>query len=58
MCSSDLTAYNRETLGRALGVDQCTVVGIKDEGFAKSLVQKAPTGKRNAGTSEDEGIDG
>lgn len=53
-----ITAYDREILGRALGLDQCTVVGIKEEGFAKSLMKKAPTGRINAGTSEDEGIDG
>lgn len=53
-----IVAYDRETLGDALGVGRCSVVGIVDQGFAKALMNKAPGGGKSVSGPEEQGIDG
>ncbi|HHT44556.1 MAG TPA: L7Ae/L30e/S12e/Gadd45 family protein [Fastidiosipila sp.] len=53
-----LVAFDRDELGRALGVGRCSIVGIIDKGFADALINKAPDGSKVAGGPEEQGIDG
>ena len=48
-----LSWYDRDTLGNALGLDRCTVVGLTDKKFAQGLIKKAPTGSSVTGVSEE-----
>jgi ribosomal protein L7Ae-like RNA K-turn-binding protein len=35
-----ISGYDREMLGRAVGVDRCTVIGVLERGFAETLQKK------------------
>lgn len=48
-----LAWYDRNTLGSALGLDRCTVVGLTDKGFAENLIRKIPAGSKVTGIPEE-----